>query len=565
MMRRIGAGGAVFVLYACASSYGDAPRTTLPVEAGAPDAAAPADAPVGCSVIYVSPAGSDANTGCVQSAPKATIGAAVGYVKTAALTGIEIHVCKGDYPEHTLTIDYPVTLRGGFECALWKRSDPFGWQGFDTMSARAIDFGATNESIIDAGDAVAALDINGAAVTSAVEIEGFTIKGRATGGGQAVTIRDHAAPKLVNDTVTGPAAGIVQGNDAGSVGIEISTAAAPEITHCRVNGGSGGDLMAPIGSIGIFLHDGASAHIHENDIDSGLGRAHSVGAMAIGARVQSGVSGANAIENNTIVFEGIGDQTVAIGISTTSATDVKANIILGGQLTCTGTTTCSGFGLATGPGADQSNFLGNRIYTGISHIGAVGTTVTMYGVFVQRTNDVQVASNEILIGPSTVLGYAVVTDTTSARTKIVRNTVVGGASTTLVGFVSQRSDQVITGNLVAAAAFGLSLTGCANASASLSTGVTNNAFVAVDNVASVQTDPGCTSAQLKDVATFESKVPGATGNQETVCTNATSCLQPIFGRYPTYPDFVATGLVPAPTIPCALAHVGAHDTTVCVP
>ena len=145
----------------------------------------------GCpgGVVYVSPAGSDGNIGCVQTAPKATVGGAIAYIKTLALVDHEVHVCRGTYREAKLRLDYPVSLRGGYECASWTRRAPFGWNGLEPMTGRAVAFDATNESILDPAGGPIVLDISGASVTRAVTVDGFTIVGRPTNGGRVRNLR----------------------------------------------------------------------------------------------------------------------------------------------------------------------------------------------------------------------------------------------------------------------------------------------------------------------------------------------------------------------------------------
>ena len=66
---------------------------------------------IGCpeSIVYVSSSGgSDDNSGCTRAAPKATIGSAIGYVKTLGLQSYEIHACRGTYHQGRVS---PSTIR----------------------------------------------------------------------------------------------------------------------------------------------------------------------------------------------------------------------------------------------------------------------------------------------------------------------------------------------------------------------------------------------------------------------------------------------------------------------
>src|SRR5687767_4000602 len=158
-------------------------------------------------ILYVapSPQGSDGNTGCAKEKPKATIKGALAFAQTLGLKKHELHVCRGVYNEKNLRLTHPTTMRGGYECSLWTRSDNWGFKPFADGALRTEGFDGVNETRIETDDGTTpALEIAGKAIDRSVVLEGFTIVGRAgTGEGAAVRMQDEASPTITDNVVLG--------------------------------------------------------------------------------------------------------------------------------------------------------------------------------------------------------------------------------------------------------------------------------------------------------------------------------------------------------------------------
>ncbi|MGH7284708.1 MAG: hypothetical protein ACRELY_24550, partial [Polyangiaceae bacterium] len=118
----------------------------------------------GCTggTIYVSPTGNDSSTGCSQTAPLLTLTHALKIAKDqgSALVS-EIHACKGKYAEHGLVLDFPASLRGGYDCSTWARTATFGSPAFDGTNATEIDDVDTSSP-----SSIVTLTISGSVVAS---------------------------------------------------------------------------------------------------------------------------------------------------------------------------------------------------------------------------------------------------------------------------------------------------------------------------------------------------------------------------------------------------------------
>jgi hypothetical protein len=116
------------------------------------------------TTLYVSTQGDDESDGLSPETPKKTIAAALHAARLdPAIEGIQ--VCGGSYAEDELLLDVPVSLRGGFDCASWMRSDDHGWPSFDP----------THETVVEpADDRGAVLRVEGSKVDRTVLIDGFT-------------------------------------------------------------------------------------------------------------------------------------------------------------------------------------------------------------------------------------------------------------------------------------------------------------------------------------------------------------------------------------------------------
>jgi hypothetical protein len=290
-----------------------------------------------CDVLFVAPSGDDANSGCDPAAPKRTLGRALADARSRLPGLAEIHVCKGSYDESALTLDLPVTLRGGYDCAQWQRASQFGWPTFD----------ATNETVIENGDYAASRDtllINGDQVRATTIVEGFTIRGASAGaqGSNAVEVRNGAAPTLTDCRILGGSTSGI--SSFGSAGVFMQGSAAPDLVHDFISGGSGVTASpGSTGSIGVFI-DNAAPHLHDSQISGGSGSANAGAAMG-------------SIGSAAIQLYGRGDYTAAAGLA------IERNQIDGGSATCGANDNLGGIGVAVFDSV-SIDLIGNSITVG---------------------------------------------------------------------------------------------------------------------------------------------------------------------------------------------------------
>jgi hypothetical protein len=555
-MRRFAIGLGLVAITACGASKSG--NSAAPTDGGATK-----PPPAGCATIYVSPAGSDSNTGCTQTAPRATIASAITYVKTNGFSGMEIHVCRGDFKEPNLILGYPVTLRGGYDCSTWARHDPFGWTGVSVTSAKANPFDATNESIIDAVDSPIALEVTSPAVTSAVAIDGFTIQGRASGGGTAVSIHDGAAPVLSNDVILGPAAGAVPNAWSGSLGVDLASTGAPEIMHCRIDGG-GGQVEAGIGSAGIRVHTG-TAKIHDNEIAGGHGSANQFSVIGISIDTDGTLTGDNALRNNSIFYgatNGVTKSVVAMGVSASTATDAVGNTIVGESIGCQGTGCISS---AIGFSGAHGSATQNRVLAGTAGAGVP----VLLGIEADSgSSDVLIANNVVDIGQGSVTGVAGIIAEGGARsTTIVQNTVFGHTD----GGVSRAlhlagTNTIARANLATEMQTMLTLSECPTSNDHLPTVFQDNAAVDVDYLFSYEgTDCNATPGGYTRTSELEQRLatgPTNTRRFATDCAGESNCVACakgqcaplVFGRTPDASDLYAGSLQLRPSPPCLISQ-----------
>jgi hypothetical protein len=333
---------------AVADTSGDAPLCTGPT-------------------IYVAPTGSDSNPGCLKTAPKKTIGAAIAAASTVASV-TTIQVCKGTYNENPLTLTTATSLKGGFGCGAWARTATYGYPTFDGTNATIIQNAAASAS-------GATLTLSGNGVTSAVVVDGLTVlgatSGTTSGSVSAVVIASGAAPTLSNSELTGGSLTAPAGN--ASVGVSVTTGSSPTITNNKINGGSG--IVPPtstlIGhaSIGI-LADGTSPSVQilANLVDGGSG------------------TGSNPSAGGSIAME-------FNGATTTPGTafTVRGNALFGGTGTSVGGAPSAGLFV----GGTASLTLDSNSIDGGG--GASGVNCSS-GVVVQATGALLVTGNRIYAG-----------------------------------------------------------------------------------------------------------------------------------------------------------------------
>jgi len=413
----------------------------------------------GCAgrVVYVSTSGSDANDGCQRDKPKRTIGGAIALVRTIGAVAHSIHVCRGIYAETALTLDYPVSIFGGYECSTWERVPEYGFPKFDR----------TNESVIVDGASPATgvtLKIAGTTITDAVVVDGVTLRPAAA----ATTIidllvSDGAKPRIEN-IVTGGGAPAKSGT---SVGVYVTSAAAPEIAHSNIDGGAGVVGDGTHGSIGINLTAAGAARIHDNFINGGSGTAGAGGVGSTGVYVASALVGPSSFSSNVVnggsgkmIADGsstLGHASIGVQLVDGSSAEITQSSITGGDGTCkaksTSAPSCAKLGVfATGPSSLKIGR--SRLYAGsdcgpqvaacflrgvalISSDGAVLTNDFIHGgsktstpptfvsaVFTGTSNGVLVAHNTLHVGASTD-GYVLYMGSGTRNATVQNNVMIG--------------------------------------------------------------------------------------------------------------------------------------------
>jgi hypothetical protein len=326
---------ASIALVACGTFGTDDPTPPAPVMPATPDGGDVAEggaeggdagAAAGCSVLYVSPDGSDTDDGCSAAKAKKTIGAAIARVKGENLTGREIHVCAGKYTE-SLTVDVPLSLRGGYSCNKFERNAAFGLTGFNA-DGTAAGFDTTSVTqIVSPEDAPYTVRVVGVGVVASSLIDGLAVSAPSviSGGDRApnaaILIADGAAPVIENCDVQGGSHAAVSQAGASSIAIAVRRDASPTLRKNRINGGHG--TGGGLGSIGIAVYD-ASASISGNQIDGGDGTGAAIGSLGIQV---ADSKQAVIVEQNHVFGSGHGPGTVAsIGIYFLASTGPAATI-----------------------------------------------------------------------------------------------------------------------------------------------------------------------------------------------------------------------------------------------
>ena len=476
-----------------------------------------------CAVLYVSATdGMDSKTGCAPGQAMRTVGGALAAAKTALAAGRqprEIRVCAGRYKEPRLTLDIPVSLSGGYACADFERSDSYKYPTFAAESA----------TILENADAMGGvtLSIRGAQLGSSVAIDGFTIRGTTSGSlpSVAVLVTGGAAPVLTNNDIHGGS-----NEDNGqlattTVGLQIGTDAAPDVTQNRIDGGAGSTSepetpgVAPAAaSIGIWrAADGGAAHLHDNSIRGGSGEGITYG--SVGLRVDGPVPlrGPSAVERNRIdAGEGTAESVPVTAVLLTAAADVAlaGNRIYGGSGTCSMLGACASYGvLGSGPGLALDS---NRIYGGDLDLTA-GATGSFVGVAVNHDENDDtptstiVTNNMIHAGNKNHAAGASFGLKLNGRKNafVAYNTLFAGppnGTRTLVGLTGssgevQFDDNLLLGTGATVGELGVSLARCTGATFS---SFRNNAFVDVQSPLVDLVETACTQTTLQAVTTLES-------------------------------------------------------------
>jgi hypothetical protein len=324
------------------------------------------DSGVECTILYVSPNGSDTNTGCEKTAPKQTINGALSEAKTTP-SATEIHVCKGEFQEQ-ITLDVAVDLRGGYSCVDWTRSSGFGYPTFDGVNESVIVGGTTQEQTVL---------VTGSSVGAIVDIEGLTIRGPTTPGvepGVALRIGQEAKPVVSHCRILGGDR-VNTGGD-GSVGLAAEAQAAPEIHSNDINGGIGATFKSGttyaasgVGRIGVLV-ESASPYLHDNRIVGG----------SEPPAASTGISSVAIVLRN------------ALDLTEAGGRPIRANYIEGGdgdgQLDTIASAGILAFGISSFDLIDSSVRTGK----------CLGNAVQLRGVHSEATGDIRVLRSRIYGG-----------------------------------------------------------------------------------------------------------------------------------------------------------------------
>lgn len=391
-------------------------------------------------VLYVSASkGDDKNDGCSPEKPKLTIKSAVTAItktRAAAKTvdggfaPYEVHVCAGTYKEQQLVVEYPLSIRGGYDCATFKRDDNFGY---------AKNFASANETILQNGAYSAEYNspLNFLLRRQDTKIErdttlidGLTIDaGEGNEGTVGVTITDGASPTLRDNKIKG--GGGVCSSTFGSMGIWVIDGS-PLITNNDIHGGTGKcwepdtpenarkGRGAGNGSYGMLLQGGGNVEVIDNRINGGSGTgADATTAVAVAS------AGKREIRNNFITWDQprmeASGYNGGIGVSAVGDTEltIDGNTIKGGKASCF--ESCLNWGILAAETA-RIRITNNRVYGGDAVMDAPDPETNMdrsfifvRGIRVDHSEDALVANNMVhsgglfseTVSPASMEGFAV--------------------------------------------------------------------------------------------------------------------------------------------------------------
>jgi hypothetical protein len=534
--------------------------------------------------LYVSTLGDDASDGCTIAHPMKTIGAAVARVKAIGAKDHEVTVCRGAYRERALAVDYPVSVRGGFECSQFTRTKDFGYPLFDAATETIIDDG--NEGVDRA-----TLTVTGAAVTRSTVIDGFTINGATEGAARsiAVSVLAGASVKLTDLRVEG--GGTIAATGVGSRGIG-TTNASPEITRSVVHGGTG---TASDGNnpdiIGIHATGGAP-FVHDVQVTGATSvvRLRSIAILLDGA---AKVTGASAWHD---VAAGGGQASLissALLMAGFAELEITKSSLSAGVTSCA-VAGCSAVGIAVLGGTlaiDSSQILGGEVPAGAGFAPVV-SGISIDGVNAPPsafTNNVIVAGNLLRHKEPSVLAV-ILARTPGAR--FVHNTVIvpeaaGGppAATAALWLSNGATNVEVDDNLLVGENGTTSVAlrldrGCNIAASSFKT-VRGNAFVGLGRLLDQYAGASCTYTTAKTLGEAQSLLTDAmfAGNVRLAtdcaadapgscraCVNAAACAPTVLTPWSASPaspspaELFGPGYTMPASAPCLVAQ-GAVDLT----
>jgi len=467
-------------------------------------------------------------------------------------------VCAGTYVEGGLSLDLPVSLRGGYDCASWSRSEG-------------------QETVLDHdGGSGATLSIRGTTVGSAIAVEGLTIRGgRGDQGGGAVLVSTGASPLLSRNVITGGSA-VAKGDLMASYGIYVQAGAAPDIADSTIAGGSG-TAQGSFGSVGIAVaNDAGSPRIHGNRIDGGTGTT-TLGVASTGLLFsgKAAITGANAVKGNEIhagtghVLGASGTGSIGVLVNDAAAIELSGNVIEGGTSTCAGACPVRGVSVSGTRGVRLS---GNRIYGG----DATPASTMTWGVMLADSGDAVLENNFVHAGGSrgtmnTVFGVEV---SQSSGVALRGNTLYGSpvpaaGQSQALGVTRQSSSVSVENNLLigarSAQGVGLLLFACPAGSAIAS--FRHNVFanfgdtlayaVTTKNVAC---DTRETLAGVSALEQFVTNTAGASAGRVGGDALVPAAPGAIFASWTDaqsgYPELVGAGWKLVANTPCAIARGG---------
>lgn len=440
--------------------------------------------------MHVSEQGVDTNDGCTPQTATKTLGAALARVATRNIPGLEVHLCRGTYPEGSIRIQTPVVVRGGYNCVDWKRVDGFG----------ARDFVDPNLVKVTSNDPLrrTTLELATTAITASTILEGFMIEGPQGGetGSSTVSVFEGAAPVFRSMQILGGKSSNPSG--PGTEGLRVHSGAV-EVDRSIITGGNG---TGAAGSVGLHAI-ASSVNVHDSTLDGGTGAAERNGVRA--ALIETGANMKQVFRQNLIKWGRtiVNTANAALGIYVDGGeVEIEENRILGGDVECN-TAPCSVYAIAFA-NVSSAKVIKNTISGGtLANPGGLPNTVALVGISSRTTPGFIAQGNIIHPGTTGAAGVvAIGIDVSSAfGPQIVGNTILavagsaesrGSAVRLSTGAGTGSINAVVEGNIFAGVDrnedVGLEMASCHGASMS---SMKSNLFVTHRRVFVDYSDPSC--------------------------------------------------------------------------
>jgi hypothetical protein len=500
-------------------------------------------------IVYVSPSGSDANTGLSQSSPKRSIASAVAYAINSLPPGTQVHVCAGTFGETGLTVLKDVSVLGSYDCATWKRTAGYGFPKFD----------GTNQTVVAnaSPSTQAATLVVGGTVTGATVIDGLIVVGASglTATTVGIDVKDQAAAVLSNDVIGG-GGGTGDATHFGSIGVRIAGSAAPEVAFCEIGGGTG---SGAVGSVGVHLQTTGAPSIHDDVVSGGTGAplATTNGAAAVGVFLGSSLGDATPLKALFVTGSdatGAAGSTAGIAVGTGVDATIVGCDVEGGYGTLS---TTSSVGIQVNA-AGNVHLLQDRIYGG-KRTGASASTI---GVDVTGATALLVENSEIHAGavPNSAGSQAIgINLAATASPTLVFDTVYLGASAgtavALNAGVSAASlvDDLLIGSASTLGNYGIGAASCTGVLATVqSVAFVNLGAVYACGSSTVAADPNTmgqdlAAATVKGDIELQASCPASTPwcvpNALCPASPPSACLTSLFGSSWSTQDDGVSGLL----------------------